>query len=125
MRRALCIGLILIFIACSGHQVPKGVLEPGKMEKVVYDILKVEEYVNTFVAKDTTLNVKKQRSTFYAEVFKLHNTNRKEFYSSYKYYQQHPDMQKALFDSISAEAGRATAVFPHRLPAKAGKLKQP
>jgi len=122
MRKAIYICLTVFFIACSTRPVPEGILMPDKMEKVVYDIVKSDQYLNDFVSKDTTVNIKKQRSILYEKVFKLHDTNRREFYTSYKYYQQHPDMQKTLFDSISAKAGRGNAVSPHIVPVKSGKL---
>jgi hypothetical protein len=36
----------------------------------------------------------------------MNNTNRKVFYASYKYYQQHPDIQKLLFDSLYENLNR-------------------
>lgn len=115
MRTVIYILLISGFIACSNHPVPKGILEPAKMENVVYDLLKVDEYLSNFF-KDTTVNIKLKRSILYEQVFKLNSTNRKEFYTSYRYYQQHPDIQKSLFDSISARSGRSKTPVPH-LPA--------
>ncbi len=123
MRKAIYICLTVIFIGCSHSPVPGGILSPDKMEKVVYDLLKVDEYLNNFVAKDTTENIKMKRSILYEQVFKLHDTERKQFYTSYKYYQQHPDIQKTLFDSVSAKAGRGNAVLPHIVPIKARKEK--
>lgn len=123
MRKAVFIWLLFIFAACSQHPVPKGILAPDEMKKVVYDILKADEYVNNFIMKDTSVNIKMKRSIIYEQVFTLHNTNRKEFYTSYKYYQQHPDIQKALFDSLLATANREKAGTPQILPIKPVKLK--
>lgn len=123
MRKATFICLLLIFTNCSKNPVPKGILAPDKMKKVVYDILKADEYVSNFVSKDTTANIKMKRSIVYEQVFRLHNTNRKEFFTSYKYYQQHPDIQKALFDSLLATANREKSEIPKILPVKPVKLK--
>jgi hypothetical protein len=92
--------LSFVLTACSSNPVPKGIIAPEKMEKIVYDIMQTDEYINSFLYKDTTLDIKKERSIYYEKVFKLHNTNRKEFYTSFKYYRQHPDIQKILFDSL-------------------------
>ena len=123
MRRAAFICLLFVFTGCSRHPVPKGILAPDEMKKVVYDILKADEYVNNFISKDTAVNIKTKRSIVYEQVFALHNTNRKEFFTSYKYYQQHPDIQKALFDSLLATANREKSVIPSILPVKPVKLK--
>jgi len=118
MRKAIYICFTVILIACSNSSLPKGILTPDKMENIVYDLLKADEYLSNFVSKDTSVNIKKQRGIFYGKIFKLYDTNRKEFYTSYAYYQQHPDIQKTLFDSISAKAGRGNTVSPRILPIK-------
>lgn len=123
MRKVLCIILIFTLLACSNSPVPKGIMKPDKMESIVYDLLKVDEYLNNYAYKDTTTSIKLKRSIFYAQVFKLHNTNRKAFYTSYRYYQQHPDIQKTLFDSLYARSGRVKPEIPKISPIKPIKLK--
>lgn len=123
MKKVVFICFSFILICCSNNALPKGILAAGEMEKVVYDLLKTEEYINTFVAKDTTVNIKMKRSIYYEQVFKLHNTNRKEFFASYRYYQQRPDIQKNLFDSLLALSGRENAVKHNSQPTKPEKAK--
>jgi len=123
MRKLIYLYLLFLFTACSQKPVPEGILAPAEMEKVVYDILKADEYINNFVSKDTTVNIKMKRSIIYEQVFKLHNTNRKDFFTSYKYYQEHPDIQKALFDSLLTTANREKAMPSHILPVKSFKEK--
>lgn len=119
MIRVVLIFLLFIIVGCSSSPVPRGILPPQIMQKVVYDLIRVDEFVNNFAFKDSSINIKKKRSTLYEEVFKVNNTNRKQFYSSYKYYQQHPDIQKQLFDSLSEgikrkniEAQKSTPIKP-------------
>jgi len=107
MRISSILLILLLFIACSSSPVPKGVLKPKEMEKVVYDLIRADEFINNFLIKDSTVDIKKKRSVLYEQVFKVHNTTRKEFYSSYKYYQSHPDIQKGLFDSMYESINRA------------------
>ena len=123
MRKLFYICFAFISVGCSVNPVPKGILGVDKMEKVAYDLMQVEEYVNNFVVKDSSVDIKKKRSIFYEQVFKLHDTNRKEFYTSYKYYQQHPDMQKVLFDSLTSHAGKRKPIPARILPMKAAKIE--
>lgn len=123
MRKALFICLLNFFIGCSLNPVPAGILSSDKMEKVVYDLLQADEYINNFVARDSSVDIKKKRSIFYEQVFKLHGTNRKEFYTSFKYYQQHPDLQKVLFDSLYQNASRRGILPARILPIKPAKVK--
>lgn len=104
MKMLFCI--CLLFVGCSGSTLPKGILSIDKMQKITSDLLKTDDYVNNFVSKDTAVNLKMKRSIFYEQVFKLYNTDRKEFYTSFKYYEQHPDIEQNLFDSVRAVLGR-------------------
>ncbi len=123
MRKVALICLPLFFFNCSQNNVPKGVLAVDKMEKVVFDILRVDEYLNNFVSRDTTVDLKKKRSVLYGQVFKLHNTNRKEFYTSFKFYQRHPDIQKTLFDSLIAKTSRTPVIRQRVSPVQSAKEK--
>jgi hypothetical protein len=76
------------------------------MEKVVYDLIKADEYINSFPASDTTVDLKTRRIQLYEQVFAIHKTSREEFYKSYKYYEKHPNIYKVLFDSMQLQATR-------------------
>ena len=102
MIKSVVLIFILAMLACSKSPVPKGILRPEEMEKVVGDVIQVDEFINNFLLKDTLLDMKKRRTQLYEKVFLLHKTSRKEFYTSLKYYQAHPNIQKALFDSLSS-----------------------
>ena len=106
MRKIVFIGLLFVFIACSSSPVPRGILAPEEMQKVVYDIMQIDEFINSFLYKDSSIDIKKERSIYYEKVFKIHHTNRRDFYASFKYYQQHPDLQKLLLDSLTARVKR-------------------
>ena len=98
--RVLALLLVFVVVSCSSRPVPTGVIAPDEMQEVVHDLIQVNEYINNFLLKDTTINIKKKRSILYEQVFLLHKTNRKDFFSSFNYYKQHPDLQKSLFDSL-------------------------
>lgn len=106
MTSSVRIFFVAIFIGCSSAPVPSNILPPNKMQSVVYDLLRVDEFVNNFVLRDSVADLKMKRSILYAKVFKVNKTSRKEFYQSYKYYQQHPDLQKGLFDSLYESLNR-------------------
>ena len=76
------------------------------MKSLVFDLMKTDLYINNYILKDTTLKSKDQHIKMYNEVFNLHKTTRADFYASLNYYQKHPDVNKALFDSTLAFANR-------------------
>jgi hypothetical protein len=98
--RSLAVCLVFFVMSCSSRPVPKEVIVPEQMQKIVHDLMQVDEYINNFLIKDTTIDIKKKRSVLYEQVFLLHKTNRKEFFTSFDYYKQHPALQKSLFDSL-------------------------
>lgn len=106
MKIVACVLSVFILIACSSSPVPKGIIPPAEIQEIVFDLIKADEFMNRFAVKDSTVNIKTHRITLYEQVFAVHQTSKDEFYKSYKYYQQHPDKNKILFDSLYAAANR-------------------
>lgn len=100
MRHYIVVFHLLFVCACSSSPVPRGVLLPERMKTIVFDLIRTDEFLNSFISKNSTVDIRKKRSILYNQVFKVNNTSKDEFFSSYKYYQQHPDIQKNLFDSL-------------------------
>ena len=108
MRISIVAVLLLLFlVACSYSPVPGGILPPNKMYSAVKDIMEVDEFINGYVMKDSAINLKERRSSLYEQVFALHQTDRKQFFTSYTYYQQHPPLLKQLFDSLAVGLKKA------------------
>jgi hypothetical protein len=115
--------VILLFFSCAENK-QKQLIGQDEMKNILYDLMQVDAYIENVVSKDTAINIKQKRSLFYEEVFKLHNTTHKDFYSSYKYYQQHPDIHKVLFDSVTGIAGQRKRPEIRILPRKSVKQNQ-
>ncbi|WP_207496285.1 DUF4296 domain-containing protein [Aridibaculum aurantiacum] len=96
----LKIWICILFAACSSGSIPGDVLPPEKMKKVAFDVIRVDEFSLNFLANDSSKDLVKERSILYEKVFTLHNTSKEEFFNSYDYYLQHPDVNKQLFDSL-------------------------
>ena len=99
MIRVIIIAIFFL-MGCSSRPVPKTIIAPNEMKAVMIDMIKADEFINTILMKDSSLDLKKRRTELYDQVFTLHKTSHKEFYNSYSYYQQHPDLNKILFDSL-------------------------
>jgi hypothetical protein len=119
MRKVVIVSLLFISIGCTSSPVPKNIIPPERMQKMVYDLIRIDEFVNNFVIKDSAVDIKKKRSMLYEQVFKVNKTSRKEFYLSYKYYQQHPDIQKGLYDSLYEKINRQKVEESKPKPEKA------
>jgi hypothetical protein len=103
--------LTLLGTACTSGKVPGGIIPPDKMKAIVFDLTKSDVYVNNYVLKDSSLKTKDQHIKIYEQVFLIHNITKQDFYKSLKYYQQHPNINKTLFDSTEAYANRQRDVM--------------
>jgi hypothetical protein len=90
----------LLSFGCSPNQDSTGILSQDKMRKIVFDLIRTDEYTSNYLTRDTSVNLQKERLKLYDKVFVLHHTTKDQFYKSYRYYEQHPDQQKEIFDSL-------------------------
>lgn len=104
MRRSFFIVVISMYmIACSrGPKVPKGVLQPDKMEDVLWDMIQTGEFLSGFVLyRDTNINAVLESQRWYEKVYSFHQISKEDFKRSYNWYRDHPDMMKRILDSLS------------------------
>lgn len=92
---------------CSGNKVPSGIIHPHEMGNILFEISMAEEFVNTYVSKDTTKNREMEIQKEYQKIFLLHKITKAQFEKSYDYYRAHTDVFKTMMDSLNARAQRA------------------
>lgn len=103
---------MLLFISVIGctdsQQIPDGIIGKREMEKILWDMVQADRYVNYYIVNkiDSTIDKKKESAIFYERVFQMNGITRQEFIKSYKFYLGRPDITKVLFDSIAARAER-------------------
>ncbi len=124
IRFFLAYTFCLVFFSCTNNmKVPKDIIPKPKMEKILWDMLQADRFVNEFLPKrgDTTYD---DTAVFkvYQNVFKVHDITREEFIRSYKFYLGRPDITKVMFDSISVQAQRRRAEV-YQIKNKADSLK--
>lgn len=108
MRSTVILMALFCLVACgSKSRVPKGILPPEKMEYVLWDVLRSDEFLRDYVlSKDSTLNDTTETIRMYQRVFDLNKTSREEFNASFKYYKQHPVLFKEVLDTLAARGQR-------------------
>lgn len=104
--------LVSFFIlSCSNEaSVPKGILQPKKMEAVLYDVILADELVDFSSIRDSTFRPFAKRAALYDSVFSLHSTSKDGFKKSLQFYQGRPDLLKTILDSLQKKADTAAAV---------------
>ena len=121
MIRLLLFTCIVFACACTGSGVPNNIIPPDQMKLVLFDMVRADEFANNYIANDTSKNKQQETYVLYEQVFKIHKVDKARFYKSFSYYQQHPDKNKELYDSVNALAARIKT--GNTLPKKVKEIK--
>ena len=105
MIRTGLIVLLFVFSCTKKTGVPKNILPPDKMEKLLLDLMEADEFV-TRKSVDSAVSDSFSRGVVYTAVFTQHKTNKEEFKKSFSYYESHPELLKIVLDSIQSETKR-------------------
>lgn len=138
--RLFCLTILSFFIlsSCSDKKdVPSGILAREKMEIVLWDLMRADQFLGNYVFNhDTAKNRTKESLLYYERVFRLHETNREAFEKSFAWYRSHPALFKDIMDSISAPVtaagqdmpvpvlNRPDTIVPKVIPADTPKRKK-
>lgn len=94
---------IVVFTACKGkNKIPADVLTQKKMQAVMWDMMRVDHFLTDYVfSKDPKLDKTAESFKYYQQIFSIHQTNTEQFRKSYSFYTSHPNLFKAIMDSLS------------------------
>jgi hypothetical protein len=113
MKAILFSFMVLIFISCSSkHKIPDGILGPPKMQAILWDILRADEFVLNYTRHDSSASLKDKSTRLYSEVFKIHNITRSQFEKSIDFYNLHPDLFKIVIDSLEKKKTDLNSQLP-------------
>jgi len=90
----------IVLVSCQGNDLPEGVIPPEKMQKIFWDYISADIYVSEFVLHDTAINTIKKNIGLQKKIFEDNKITKEQFYSSYKYYVNHPDLMKNMLDTM-------------------------
>ena len=108
MKRLPVFFIMILFAACSNRSsVPGDIIPIDSMTMIMKDIIIANEYSLVNLPKDSTKKDKILANQQLLDgVFKIHHITRESFQNSYRFYESRPDMNKIIFDSLSAYANR-------------------
>jgi hypothetical protein len=99
--------ILYVCISCSSqNKLPDDVMGVNKMKLILWDMIKASELSQQQYPKDSAA-LRSKTLERYQTVFYINGITKDEFYKSYRYYQEHPDKNKTLMDSVSAYAERS------------------
>lgn len=108
MRMGSYIVLAVVFLltGCSRNKVPADIIQPHEMGNILFEITMAEEFVNAYVAKDSSKNREAEIQKEYQKIFLLHEITEAHFKESYDFYRSHTGIFKTMMDSLNARAQR-------------------
>ena len=95
-------GLFLLTSCRNNDKVPSGILEPEKMEAVLWDVIKADVFTKEYIKKDSVKNDTAENLKLQQQVFAIHKVSKVDFYKSYDYYKENTKQFKIILDSMIA-----------------------
>lgn len=102
MKRFFTLIILCLFIYACKPGVPKDIIQPDKMEKVLVDIHIVDGYMSTLNLPNQDTS-KKVVAPLYKGIYHKFDIDSALFNRSLDYYYRHPDVMKKMYDSISVK----------------------
>jgi Domain of unknown function (DUF4296) len=124
MRKLLFLFFNLFFIiSCSDkNKVPNYVLPEEKMQAVLWSMINAGEFLNGYILNKDSVDRVAESSKIYGQVFQIHHVTKEEFDKSYLYYREHPDLMKAILDSLSKKKANTVEQIQQKKDTVPGKL---
>jgi hypothetical protein len=106
--RGVAVIILVLMCSCSNRTaIPSDVLPPDSMQVVMKDLVLASQYSVQYLEKDTLIKDKaKANQELLEKVFQIHHISRNVFKHSLLFYESRPDLNKKIFDSLSAYANR-------------------
>lgn len=104
--------LALLLFSCSGDDIPEDVLDRGKMEDVMWDMMRADEMLSVYSERGATFPGINQNTDLYDKVFRMHSIDKNHFHRSLQFYQSHPDIFQEVLDSLKTRSDSAVATPP-------------
>ncbi len=110
MKDGLVIAFLLwMCISCSSkNSTPIGIMKVEKMQMILWDLARVDEYLATYPVNDSLVSKGKQKLILYNQVLTFNKTDEKDFKKSMQYYEKNPQLLKVVFDSVAVMDQRET-----------------
>ena len=118
MRTGLLILCLSVFIiGCkSKDRIPAGVLSPKKMQAVIWDMMRADQFLTDYVLnRDTALKKKTESIKLYQQILDINQVSKEEFQHSFSFYKSNPLLLKAIMDSISnISVAKPEDIYKHK-----------
>ena len=107
MKNIFFLIVFSLFISCLGkNKVPSEIIQPRKMQKILWDVIRAQALSTEIARKDSTVNEIAETKVLTQKVFEIYKITSTTFNQSYMWYTNHPDIMRIVFDSLNAQNQR-------------------
>lgn len=100
MRNFLCVGLVLILFAGCKSKIPADIIQPEKMQVILYDIHIADGYVSTLSSSQDS--AKKIAAAYYKGIYNKFAIDSVLYTKSMTFYYDHPEVLNGMYDQVNA-----------------------
>jgi mRNA deadenylase 3'-5' endonuclease subunit Ccr4 len=95
--------ILIILLGCGKNKsVPSGVLPAKKMEAILWDLMRADQFVTLHILpKDSSLKKETEHKKWHDKILAIHQLNEQDFQNSFHYYKEHPKLFQEILDTIS------------------------
>ncbi|MFC3559155.1 DUF4296 domain-containing protein [Pedobacter jamesrossensis] len=98
MRRLISVLTAVIMLCGCKPKIPKDIIEPEKMQKILYDIHVADGYISTILQPDSS---KKVAAAYYKGIYEKFGIDSAQYNKSMNYYYANPKDLDKIYKNIS------------------------
>ena len=121
MKRLLWMVAVSIMLFSCKEKAPKGIIEPERLQKILYDIHIVDGYISSVPGQDSA---RKVAASYYSGIYKKFNTDSAQYNRSLNYYYAHPKELSEIYSNIAKELNAQKRAMEKIDSVKQAKLKK-
>lgn len=106
MKKILFLGYLFLVIYGCKSPIPKDIIQPDKMGKILYDIHIVDGYISTMPNPDSA---KKVAASYYKGVYKKFDVDSVSYTKSMDFYYKNPEIMTEMYKKIQADLKKTKA----------------
>jgi hypothetical protein len=104
MRIIVLIITFSFILSCSRKsKLPEGVLPQKTMINVMWDLLRADQYISTFLIPDPGRSKKDSSVKLYEEIFSIYKISPEQFRKSLNYYRSDPILLQPIIEGMSTK----------------------
>jgi len=120
MRRVVLLVFVVFLMFGCKSKIPKEIIQPDKMEGILYDMHVVDGYVSTILEPDSA---KKVASSYYKGIYKKFGIDSAQYKRSLDYYYMHSEPLNDIYDRLSKKFNKQKELMEKAETARQAKLE--